>query len=257
MVVVILGCGPAGLIAAHAAATKGHDVKILSRRVRSEMFGAMYLHEPIPGISPAEPEMEIYVTKTGTREGYAENVYGDPSAEVSWDRFDTGPTPGWDLKEAYKLLWAMYSHLIVDEQIKPENVDQIEADRIFSTIPANALCLDWQHAFESCKIVVFHRPARDEHNLMWYNGSVTPGMPQWYRYSRINRYESWEFSEDQAPKNLPVEVLARGLRVSNGTKPLRTTCDCHPRVFRLGRFGRWNKNVFTHHSYQEVVDALH
>ena len=229
---------------------------ILSRKQRSEMFGAMFLHEPIPGISPEKPEMTIQVTKNGTRWGYAESVYGDASAEVSWDKFSTGPMHGWHLREAYARLWELYSHLIVETRVTPESVAGIQADYIFTTIPATATCLNWAHSFDSVNIVVIHGPSANEENVMWYNGSEALGMPQWYRYSRINRYESWEFSEARAPKQIPTDVLARGLRVSKGIKPLRTTCNCHPGVIRLGRFGKWDKHAFTHHAYKEVIDAL-
>ena len=255
--VAILGCGPSGLIAAHAAVTKGHDVVILSRRVRSETFGAMYLHEPIPGISQGKPELMIEVSKTGTKWGYAENVYGNREAPVSWDKFEPGPTPGWNLKSAYNELWGMYSDRIVHADLTPERVGELQYDRIFNTVPARAICLDWTHHFESVKIIVVHGPSTATDNTMWYNGSDYPGAPNWYRHSVINGYESWEFSERRAPLKIPTAELARGLRVSAGIKPISTDCDCHPRVFRLGRFGRWNKNVFTHHAYQEVVDALH
>src|SRR5262245_4664497 len=114
MKVAIFGCGPSGLIAAHAAATLGHDVAIFSRKKFSKTFGAMYLHEPIHRVSPRDPEMEIRIIKFGSRQGYAANVYGDPNAEVSWDKFHNGSSPGWDLAEAYRKLWALYEGLIVD-----------------------------------------------------------------------------------------------------------------------------------------------
>jgi len=255
--VAILGCGPAGLIAAHSAVTAGHDVTVISHKRRSPTFGAMFLHEPIPDISPKNPEMEIEVTKTGTREGYAEKVYGDPNVPVSWDRFNGGPTSAWSLRYAYGKLWDLYSDLIQDLPLTPQTVSQIVGyDMIFSTIPATALCLDWRHKFDKVTIMVIHTPTKREGNSMWYNGSIFNGAPKWYRYSCINSYESWEFSKSLAPEVVRTEEIARGLRINQGIKPLRTTCDCHPEIVRLGRFGKWDKNVFTHHGYQEVRDAL-
>jgi hypothetical protein len=256
MKVAILGCGPAGLIAAHSAATVGHDVVIYSRKRRSITFGAMYLHAPIPDISPDNPEMMIDVNKVGTRWGYAESVYGDPNAEVSWDKFTIGPTPGWDLKSAYSKLWRQYNKLIVDVQVTPESVEGIKADMVFSAIPARSICLDWQHRFDAVNIVVLHGPTTVEENIMVYNGVDLVGMPAWYRYSRIRGYQSWEFSEDHAPTNISTSVLAEGVRVSKGIKPLRTTCTCHPNVVRIGRFGKWDRHAFTHHGYEEVRSAL-
>jgi hypothetical protein len=256
--VAVLGCGPAGLIAAHSAVTMGHEVTVLSRKRRSPMFGAMYLHEPIPMISPLKPEMYIDVHKTGTRQGYAEKVYGDPEAPVSWDIFKEGETPGWDLKAAYAELWERYSDLIEDVQFTPESVSKLsrEFDRVFTTIPATATCLDWRHEFKKVTIDVVHGPTGNEQNIMWYNGSIFHDSPAWYRYSRINRYESWEFGDGQIPANIPTEILIKSVRVSRGMKPLTTTCDCHPDIIRLGRFGKWDKHAFTHHAYLEVRNAL-
>lgn len=222
------------------------------------MFGAMYLHEPIPLISPTQPEMMIEVVKTGTRQGYAEKVYGDPNAEVSWDKFNTGPTPGWDLKLAYAELWERYSDLIEDATFTPETVGKLtrEFDRVFTTIPATATCLDWRHNFEKVTIDVVHGPTNNDQNTMWYNGGIFLGAPPWYRYSRIQKYESWEFGEGQIPEQIPTNVLIKNVRVSRGMKPLRTTCNCHPEIVRLGRFGKWDKHAFTHHAYEEVRNAL-
>src|SRR5436853_355407 len=77
----------------------GHQPMIFSERVRSRMFGAMYLHRPIPGIHHEDdpPDFTLDITKYGTREGYARNVYGDPTADCSWDVIEEGETPAWDL----------------------------------------------------------------------------------------------------------------------------------------------------------------
>ena len=51
MNVAVLGCGPAGLIAAWAAEQAGADVQIYSKKVQSIIPGSQYLHGPIPGVS--------------------------------------------------------------------------------------------------------------------------------------------------------------------------------------------------------------
>ena len=78
MRVAVLGSGPAGLLAAHACVQQGVEPKIYSLKEKSLMFGAMYLHEPIPDLNdPDRPDHDIMIVKEGTREGYAKNVYGD------------------------------------------------------------------------------------------------------------------------------------------------------------------------------------
>jgi len=252
--VAILGCGPAGLIAAYAAEEAGHRVVVYSTKRKSTIFGAQYLHEPILGISDPNAEMEINITKIGTREGYAENVYGNRDAPVSWDKFHNGWDAGWDLKKVYENLWHRFEPRIVDVVISKRTVEHIMAmfDRTFSTIPIKMLCDVWGHSFTSASIWVVHGPARGE-NMMVYNGLAPNGIPSWYRYSLINNYQSWEYAERHTPQP---QWVASNLTVSEGIKPLHTDCDCHPEIVRFGRFGRWNKNVFTHHSYQEVLDAL-
>jgi hypothetical protein len=255
--VAILGCGPAGLLSAYAAEQLGHNVSIFSRRSPSQIFGAMYLHAPIPGISSEIPELEIQVSKLGTREGYALNVYGDAAAPVSWDKFAEGPTPGWDLANVYDSLWKEYESRIYDVSLTSSSIRGIakEYDITFSTVPIQNICDNWQHSFPSAKIWVIHGPVKGK-NMMVYNGLPPTGVPSWYRYSLIRDYQSWEFSSRHPSNYLEAQRVAEGLQVSEGFKPLYTDCDCHPEIVRLGRFGKWNKNVFTHHAYREVTDAL-
>lgn len=262
MKVAILGCGPTGLIAAHAAATLGHEVTIFSRRVKSKTFGAMYLHEPIPGVSPTEPELEVHIVKLGTREGYARNVYGDPKAEVSWDKFRDGPTPGWDLSATYSRLWGMYDDRIMGIDLTGPSIDRIgeKYQRVFSTIPTQTtICRDWAHKFEKVEICVVHGQGDPEdRSYMYYNGfdpdNISIGIGSgWYRYSVIRGYHSWEYAKKMLPYGIK---FPDNLNITYGIKPLRTDCDCRPWIHRLGRFGKWHKHAFTHHAYSEVRNAL-
>jgi hypothetical protein len=261
--VAVMGCGPAGLIAAYAVEQLGHTVTIFSRPTVSRVFGAMYLHAPIPNISDREPELQIDVQKIGTREGYAENVYGDPNAPVSWDKFDQGWTPGWDLGKAYRRLWQIYEQRIVSAEIFPHRVHDMTKDYslVFSTVPQQILCRDWSHTFTSRHIWVVHGKARREEkrygNMMVYNGTEQgESKALWYRYSIIGGYQSWEFATKQAPNYLEARGSMDGLEISDGIKPLTTNCDCFPEVVRLGRFGKWDKNAFTHEAFKEAQDAM-
>ena len=260
MKVAILGCGPAGLIAAHAAVESGHDVSIFSLKSKSRTFGAQYLHEPIYGVSPETPEMEIHVVKLGTKEGYALNVYGSRDADVSWDKFEDGPTPGWDLAAAYDKLWALYEGLVIHKPLTMPVIRSIEIlhDVVFSTIPAKILCEVWEHEFVAQPIWVLHGPTSEpqQWNVMYYNGLPLNGFGSWYRYSVIRGYQSWEYSPKQVPRYLEGTPVMKGLQIIDGLKPLYTDCDCRPNIIRLGRFGKWNKHAFTHHSWNEVIRAL-
>lgn len=262
MRVAILGCGPAGLLATHAAIRLGHYVRIYSRPWKSEMFGAMYLHRAIPSITPNDPELTIQVIKTGVREGYAENVYGDAEHPVSWDLFESGPTPGWDLKRAYERLWNLYHHLVVDAEVNSRNALDfaLRSDIAFTTVPLTHLCFA-DHRFEHQKIWVIHGPGDklikgvNDEDLMYYNGYTPDGKygPRgfdWYRFSQINKYQSWEYSHK------PAWPAWGSQKLSEGIKPISTDCDCNASLIRLGRFGKWEKGVLTHHAYEEAESAL-
>src|SRR4051794_36471109 len=114
MDVAVLGCGPAGLLSAHAAILGGCDVLVYSIKQKSPMNGAQYLHSPIPELTSQDPDAIIRYAKVGTRAGYATKVYGHPEAPCSWDKFEEGPRPAWSLSDSYEELWSRYGDLIID-----------------------------------------------------------------------------------------------------------------------------------------------
>ena len=59
MKVAVLGCGPAGLFACHAAVRGGAEVDVYSQKKRSEIGGAQYLHQHVPDVTGTEPEAMI------------------------------------------------------------------------------------------------------------------------------------------------------------------------------------------------------
>jgi hypothetical protein len=252
MRVAILGCGPAGLMAAHAVVRAGHTPHIYSKKVKSKMFGAMYLHRSLPDITSEEADFIMSIMKAGTAGEYAEKVYGDPEAPVSWDKFEAGYSPAWDLSLAYDELWGRYHAMIRDETLDIDYIAQLETeyDIVISSIPATSLCLGG-HEFRSQHIWVQHgedyRPLGPDY-IMYYMGDPTV---DWYRFSRIGHYSSWEYS--RKPED---GVDTDKFVLSWGKKPLETDCDCFPDIMRVGRFGRWEKGILTHHAFEEVEIAL-
>lgn len=250
MRIAILGCGPAGLIAAHAAVgftEVNEDIDIFSRKVKSLMPGAQYLHERIPGVTPYEPDGYLQFIKLGDGAGYAEKVYGNRNAPVSWDKYEEGHFPAWSLAETYDKLWGAWEPCIQDFEFTGRVVHEIAAryDVVLSTIPAPLWCGGKQRCeFPKAKVYFTPNRWRDcEENMIIYNGESNVS---WYRTSSIFGHDSTEWATQPTQEH------------TVGWKPVRTNCQCNPRnVVRLGRFGKWDKQVLVHHAYQETKDALH
>lgn len=237
----ILGSGPAGLLTAHAAERAGRSFDIISIPRKSLLPGAMYIHEPIPGVTSTVPDGRVRFIKSGDRAGYAHKVYGSPDAPCSWDKFPEGDRDAWSMAKAYDKVWNMYAHEITDTWVGVEVLDVIldAYESVVSTIPAPSLCRKPdEHEFPAADIYVLDMAARSvAENVIWYNGE--PNC-HWYRSSNVFGYECTE-STTPMPGS------------SEGRKPIKTNCDCNPTVLRLGRYGEWNKGILAHHVFQKAL----
>lgn len=241
--VIILGCGPSGLLAAHAAYLRGVEPIILSRRIKSVIGGAQFLHDPIPGITALEPEGHISFLKIGHPEGYAKKVYGRPDAETSWQSFPGGPRACWSMDRMYENLWGLYANSIIEYMVTPDQVGDLlgQYKTIISTIPAGSLCSHSEHQFKGQSVWIGNSAWRGcPENSIVYNGH--PG-DHWYRTSRIFGHEATE-STTPFP------------HAQTGVKPLSTDCDCLPEVHRVGRFGTWKKGVLVHHAFHQAQEVI-
>lgn len=251
MKVAVLGSGPAGLLATHACKLHGHEVTVYSKKEPSPMGGAQYLHRDIPGVSGLRKGMITYL-KMGTSMGYASKVYGDRNAPTSWEHFKDGEHGAYSLKDLYTRLWQFYSGIIRHGTLYPDNIEMLCAayDLVFSTIPAERLCEDWdRHKFNSREIALIRQPVLRANNTVLYSGRPED---KWYRTSVIFGQPWTEF---------PIDAVDRYVAdVAYGIKPLDTDCTCHigthPNFFRLGRFGQWKKGVLTHHAYEMAEEIL-
>jgi hypothetical protein len=244
--VLILGCGPAGLIAAHAAYNRGAELMIASKARKSYMNGAQYLHAPIPGVSLRYP-FEINYELVGDVAGYRDKVYGpDSGIQVSPESL-LGQHEAWDIREAYDNLWALYGSYVRDVVITPSVLSEMKRDWkpdvIISTIPAKILCYDGRHKFLSEDIWSTNSLERKiPDNTVLCNGESDIN---WYRASRILGFQKTEFPYDKYPATYNGQIW----RV---TKPLSTNCWCFPEVHRMGRYGRWTKGVLSHEAWEEA-----
>lgn len=258
MKIWILGCGPAGLMAAHAASTSGAEVKILSQKRKSEMFGCQYLHKPIPGISEGHGTLVDY-TLRGTAAGYRQKVYGERwDGSVSGDDL-LGRHYAWDIRSAYDALWRRYSPFVEQmDGIGPGMMGIIvreaeaEGAQLFSSIPAPAICKDKEkHSFLAERVWSIgdapergiFSPVTCEENEIICNGFDSPS---WYRVSNVFGYHTteWPWRDGKKP---PIEG------VSEVIKPLKTTCTCFPTVNRIGRYGQWTKGILSHSAFDDMI----
>lgn len=260
MKVAILGCGPTGMFVAHAMAQLGHDFTIYSKKRRSEMFGAQYLHQPIPGLTESDP-ITIDYQLHGTFDGYRGKVYSGQAVDSVSPQSLIGQHNAWDIREAYYKAWELYSGNIVDTR----GSDYIDArwvrnelvwnnhHVVISTIPAYHLCHDSTHKFDSARILAIgDAPERGKWAPDWFDCPdstvICNGDPYtlWYRQSNIYGYRTIEW---------PASAQIDGAAIVD--KPIRTDCDCFEySIIRVGRYGKWQKGYLTHHAYYQMMGAL-
>lgn len=258
MKVLVLGCGPAGLMAAHAAALMGHEIAILSKARKSHMKGAQFLHGPIPlpGWVTDEP-FEVDYQLRGTADGYRQKVYHDIPVfradklklKVSPEEL-AGKHQAWDIRVAYNWLWDKYGLLVKDADLYPtvidEALDWVKADIVISTIPAKLLCLEG-HTFASQRIWSSDQQMEAlPDNTVVCNGE---SVPRWYRAAKIQGWNTVEWPYEVKPP-LPQHQLW------DVEKPLFTNCSCFPDIVRMGRYGKWQKGVLSHSAFYETVKLV-
>lgn len=251
MKIMILGCGPAGLIAAHAAAKRGHDIAIASKPRKSRMNGAQYLHAPIPDANKL-PEFTINYQLAGDVDGYRDKVYG-PMANIRVSPESlVGQHPAWDIREAYDWLWDQYKNSIEVWEASPDHLlsrmRRVRPDHVISTVPAPLLCAR-RHEFDEARIWA----TEFAHGQIKNNTVLCQGSPEfgWYRSSRIQEYQNTEWPLLYKPA--PDVAMSR---VHEVVKPIRTNCNCFPAVTRMGRYGKWQKGVLSHEAWTDTNDLL-
>lgn len=252
---LILGCGPSGMIAAHAASEFGAEITIVSdTKIKSAIYGAQALYKPIPRITSAVPEGVIHALFLGEKSVYQEKIYGDPDRDSAWGLKDgILDEPIWNLHHAYNLLWDRYVGAIAIEHVTRKVLFDFivsnEWDYIFSSIPATGLCEDRIHEFSTYEVRILRQSQQQrlfpgESNICIYNGLRED---TWFKFShyfgRNNGFEmpSWNKAEGS--------VLIK--------KPVGTNCDCWTgSITRIGRYGTWDVRTHMHDSWSIVMEVM-
>lgn len=255
MTVHILGCGPAGLAAAHAAVMAGHEVRIFSKKRKSTLYGAQYLHAPIPYIRSGDPVTVTYRIM-GTPIQYRSKVYGAAYDGTVSPEDLPEEHQAWDIRKTYARLWARYSELV--EATPNINSRWMHMNKhlrpMISSIPQPQICFHPNLCvFRS--ITIWAAGEAPDRGRMFTKSQIGVSLadnevicnglaaPQWYRGSRIFGHATLEWPWPAGPNALAPSAVP---------KPISNNCQCWPDVLRVGRYGRWEKGVLVHHAYEET-----
>jgi hypothetical protein len=266
--VAILGCGPSGLLVAHAAELCGWDFRIFSKKQKSPLHGAQYLHQAIPNLDCGTPQMIEYKLN-GTPEQYRHKVYGTDwdgvvSPEDYWEAHYA-----WDIRRAYSQLWDKY-----EDEIQHWHID----DKWYMTYKAG-LSLAMKHDLVISTVprtVWDSNPANFESTKIWALGDTE--MPRvdpayrpapftvfcegdhrvpWYRVSNIFDYCTVEWPYDPLKRlNSRLTLRSPHKGASVVIKPLRYTGSAAPDFVHLGRYGAWQKGVLTSDVFFEAIKVF-
>lgn len=248
MKVIVIGCGPAGLAAAHAASAFHCETVIYAPYAKTPQQGPLLLQRPIPGISTGHPDGTIYQRVIGgSILDYRDKVYHDINVNINGDILQDH-YHAWDHREAYNLMWLLYHNKIEDRLVQPAEMKYMHenADLVVSTANAYTMCLAGAefHTFTTAQVgitPIASYPDQPDNTIIFNGGSEYP----WVRSSRIFGTEVTEWPIDYTPQNA---------RVIN--KPISTNCDCFPHVLRTGRFGAWRNEVWVDSAYWDTYTAL-
>jgi hypothetical protein len=270
--IAILGCGPAGLIAAWTLEREGIEkdrIKILSKSPLqpSPISGAQFLHQPIGMMADTPPDGQIEFCRLGSKQVYAEKIYNEPGKITSWEVIEP-KTDAWKLDPVYSQLWRLYEDNLIASEINSSNMQTLiesgEYSQIFSTIPPEAYCHNASHDFPKVDIAIAEPvESLDVPNFVIYSGRE---QDRWYRMSNIFGTSWIEFGHSELHKYNGEMQLNNSYDVWTdqilfGCKPLGTLCDCFMNqgdapVVRVGRFGTWDRRLLLHHVPEQVRQGL-
>lgn len=258
--VAVLGCGPSGLAAVHAAARNGWSIAIFSAKRKSQLYGSQYLHAALPGIHrPDDAEEVMYITR-GTPEDYRRKTHGKAwDGVIAPEDFETNHK-AWNIREAYDRLWQLYSDDVMPLEIDG-NVANLDAavkldrfDLVVSSLPRTV----WTRgAPDSMEKFVSSRgwalgDAPEDGKFVPYrtpNNTIICDGTDEYSYNRLSKvfgYTTVEWPEHVTPPIPGVASITKPLRYVPGTgQPA-------DQFIHVGRYGTWTKGVLVTDAFDEV-----
>jgi len=265
MKVAVIGCGPAGLAAAHAAVGLGAAVTVIAPKQQTPQRGPLLIQRPIPGINTSHPDATIYQCVVGgSILDYRYKLYGDINIGINGNILQPH-YHAWDHFRTYDRLWELYQDLVQDRTVSSiELMDmQDEYDLVVSTASAQKLChrnqvLEARHStsdmhtfqFAPVRITPYCEYPEQPDNTIVFNAD--PNV-QWVRSSRVFGNEVTEW-----PANGMLLDASGKIREDSRLilKPIWTNCNCYPRVLRTGRFGKWKNETWVDTAYWDTYEAI-
>jgi hypothetical protein len=253
MKIAVIGCGPAGLAAAHAAHGLGAGVTIYSPGIKSPQRGPLVLQRPIPAISTDHPDGYIkQLVIGGSILDYRYKLYGDINISIQGNILAEG-YHCWKFIETYDKLWDLYmtpgngraAHVI--QEVDPVSIRDIvnEFDLVVNTAPLNKLCYKaHEFTFKVVEITMGRSyPDQPEDTTIFNAGNYFP----WVRSAWLLGNECTEW----LPGTVPAGIDSITIR-----KPIGHDCKCYPDVLLTGRFGAWRNETWVDTAYYDTRNAI-
>ncbi|MEK6860830.1 MAG: hypothetical protein AABY07_02555 [Nanoarchaeota archaeon] len=259
MRIAILGAGPSGMMAAHAAFQCGSLVDIFDSnpdQIRRNS-GVYYLHDDCDLLLDS---VDIKQTILGIEllsldqisEIYTKKVYGNIAGVSKVSVLDAIKNPtvkGYNAGQAISRLWDLYGERV--REVKITNLDHVLSllnsyDKIISTIPAGILYPDYK--YESVNVLIKSSVAPLSDSFIFYNVNLNCN---WYRCSAIFGIFTQEYDYGVIEQNeLNCQYRMVKKVVGNGIKSNIEN------LFLVGRYGAWRKSTLTHNVYYDVLEWL-
>jgi hypothetical protein len=262
MKVAVVGCGPAGLAAAHAAYGLGAKVTIISPGIKSPQRGPLILQRPIPAITTDHPYGYIrQIVIGGSILDYRYKLYGDINISIQGNILQSG-YHGWNHIEAYDRMWRLYMGnepdfpdenwngraTRIDRFITPLDMEYLPGvyDLVVNTAPLKNLCRNGDHHFTFKAVEItegYSYPKQPPDTTIFNAGDKYP----WIRSAWLFGNSCTEWLQGTAPRELePITIR----------KPLGHDCNCYPQILGTGRFGAWRNETWVDTAYYDVRDAI-
>jgi len=251
--IAVIGCGPAGLAAAHAASGLNAGVVIYSPGEKSPQRGPLVLQRPIPAISTDHPDGYIkQLVIGGSILDYRYKLYGDINISIQGNILAEG-YHCWRMIETYDALWERYmqpgeGHAAqVLMEVTAQDLSHMvhEFDLVINTAPLHKLCYKG-HNFKSRPVVITMTrsyPNQPPDTTVFNAGNYYP----WVRSAWLLGNECTEWLPGTAPED-EEQITIR--------KPISHDCDCYPDVLLTGRFGAWRNETWVDTAYYDTRDAI-